>query len=208
MPGPKPGRKRIIEAELVDATREADDIRRRAEIEAQRIIEEAREQADETRQHGFREGREEALAKFANELAKALLEVEKMAQRLEPQYVELITACVEKVINLELKVHPEAIVGVVRGALADARQQREIIVRVNPADVDALEQNKSRLMEVLARAHTIEVRPDAKVRRGGCVVVTELGAIDASLDRQLEALAHAVQDELRESRLNSNEMGG
>ena len=198
-PGPKPGKKRIIERELVDASREAAEIRRFAEEEAQRIIEQARVQAEETRQLGFREGREEAMAELTKKLSQALLGVERLAQQMEPEYVGLVTFCVEKVIDMELKIHPEAIVGVVRAALADARRQREIMVRANPDDVSALESNKSRLLEVLARARTIEVRPDANVRRGGCMVVTELGTIDASLERQLEALAHAVQDELREN---------
>ena len=194
-PGPK---KRIIEREVVGATKEAAEIRRRAEEEAERIIEEANEQAHETRQHGFEEGRQEALAQFTAEISQALLQVEQMAQELEPLYVGLIRDCVEKVLNQELQQNPAAIVGVVRAALEDARQQREIIVRVHPADAESLERNKSRLLEILARANSVEVRPDASVTRGGCVVVTELGSIDASLERQLDALAQVIETEFRE----------
>ncbi|MCB9648035.1 MAG: type III secretion system stator protein SctL [Deltaproteobacteria bacterium] len=203
MPGPPPvaappQKKRIIEREVVGATHEAAEIRRRAEEDAQRILDEAQEQAYETRQHGFEEGKQEALAQYTQQISQALLQVQRMADELEPLYVGLIRDCVEKVLNQELQVNPQAIVGVVRGALVDARQQREIIVRVNPADADALERNKNRLLEILARANTVEVRPDASVTRGGCVVVTELGSIDASLERQLEALAQAIEIEYRE----------
>ena len=203
MPGPGPvmapgPKKRIIEREVVGATHEAAEIRRRAEEEAQRIVDEAQEQAYETRQHGFEEGKQEALAQYTREISQALLRVRKLEEALEPLYVGLIRDCVEKVLNQELHQNPAAIVGVVRSALVDARQQREIIVRVNPIDVDALEKNKNRLLEILARANSVEVRPDASVTRGGCVVVTELGSIDASLERQLEALAQAIEVEFRE----------
>lgn len=198
-PGPKPGKKRIIERELVDASREAAEILERAEQQAQRILAKARAQAAETRQRGFQEGREEALAEHAKQLTAALLGVERMAHQMEPHYVALVTFCVEKVINMELQVHPDAVVEVVRAALADARQQREIVVRAHPQDVQALERNRNRLLEDLTRARALELRPDASVRRGGCLVVTELGTIDASLERQLEALAQALQDELRET---------
>lgn len=194
-PGPK---KRIIEREVVGATKEAAEIRRRAEDEARRIIEEATEQAYETRQHGFEEGKQEALAQYTQQISQALLQVQKMADDMEPQYIGLVRSCVEQVLNVELKANPEAIIGVVRKALEDARQQREIIVRVNPADAEALERNKNRLLEVLARANSVEVRADASVSRGGCVVVTELGSIDASLERQLEALGQAIEAEYRE----------
>lgn|GEM_PF-635048 len=197
---PAPGpRKRIIEREVVGATKEAAEIRRRAEDEAQRIVEEAQEQAYETRQHGFEEGKQEALAQYTAQITQALLQVQKMADEMEPQYIGLIQGLVEEVLNAELKVNPEAIVGVVRKALADARQQREIIVRVNPTDADALERSKNRMLEILARANSVEVRADASVTRGGCVVVTELGSIDASLERQLEALSQAIQTEYSEA---------
>ncbi|CAN0592074.1 unnamed protein product, partial [Laminaria digitata] len=154
---------------------------------------EAQEQAYETRQHGFEEGKQEALAQYTAQITQALLQVQKMADEMEPQYIGLIQGLVEEVLNAELKVNPDAIVGVVRKALADARQQREIIVRVNPTDADALERSKNRMLEILARANSVEVRADASVTRGGCVVVTELGSIDASLERQLEALSQAIQ---------------
>lgn len=197
-PGPK---KRIIEREVVGATKEAAEIRRRAEDEARRIIEEAHEQAYETRQHGFEEGKQEALAQYTQQISQALLQVQKMADDMEPEYVALITDCVQHVLNIELRTNPEAIIGVVRKALEDARQQREIIVRVHPADAEALEKNKNRLLEILARANNVEVRADASVSRGGCVVVTELGSIDASLERQLEALGQAIEAEYHEAGL-------
>src|SRR5687767_5094207 len=189
---------KIIERELVDADAKARHLLRQAEETAQRIIDEANEGAQETHQRGFEEGKQEALARFTKDITSALLKIQKMEQDLEPTYIGLIRTCVEKIIDGELRLHPDAIVGVVRNALRDARQQREIMVRVHPSDADALQKNKPRLLEMLARAQTIEIRPDESVRRGGCVVVTELGQIDASLERQLDALSIALETELLE----------
>ena len=199
--------KKIIPQEVVGATKEARHILNEAEQEAQRIIEEANEAAEQTHQKGYEEGRQQALAQFTQQTTEALLKVEAMALELEPQYIGLIRTCVEKIIDGELRLHPDAIVGVVRNALRDARQQREIMVRVHPSDAEALQKNKARLLEMLARAQTIEIRPDESVRRGGCVVVTELGQIDASLERQLEALGVALETELTEGGAYSPEQG-
>ncbi len=189
---------KIIEAEVVGATTRARQILREAEEEAQRIIDDANEGKRETHQRGFEEGRQEALARFTKDTTQALLKVQNMEEELEPLYIGLIRTCVEKIIDGELRLHPDAIVGVVRNALRDARQQREIMVRVHPADGEALAKNKPRLLEMLARAQTIEIRTDESIKRGGCVVVTELGTIDASLERQLEALGQALETELKE----------
>ena len=72
---------------------------------------------------------------------------------------------------------------------------------MNPTDADQLEKSKGRLLEILARANTVEIRPDAAISRGGCVVVTELGSIDATLDRQIDALVNAVESEFKEASL-------
>ncbi len=197
----------IIEREVVGATKEAAQIRRQAEDEAQRILEEAQEQALETRQHGFEEGKQEGLAQYTQQVAQALLRVKKIEDALEPSYVGLVSECVEKIIGEAVKLDPTLIVGVVRRALLDARQQREIIVRVHPADVDALNKNKNKLLEILARANAVEIREDASITRGGCMIMTELGAIDAQLERQIEAMEAALQAELTEAELIGFEQG-
>jgi type III secretion protein L len=202
-PGAPPLRKRIIEREVVGAAEEAAEIRRKAEAEAVRRLEEAVDQASETRQRGYEDGKQEGLAEYTREIAGALLRIRRIEQELEPLYVGLVKACVEKILAQELRQHPDAIVGVVRAALADARQQREVTVRVHPSDAEQLRRQKNKLLEILARANAIDIREDAGVTRGGCVVVTELGAIDASLERQLEALAAALQAELGDAMAGS-----
>lgn len=191
--------KRIIEREVVGATKEAARILAEAEADAERIIEEAKEHAAETHQRGYEEGRQLAYAEFTGTLMQRLQRLDLIEAQLEPHYVNLVASIVEKVIGHELESSPQAIVGIVRNALADARQQREIIVRVNPEDIEHLRKNQARLMEVLARAQSIDVREDAQVTRGGCIVVTELGTIDASLERQMDALRNAINEELVEA---------
>ncbi len=197
-PPQPPKRKQIIEREVVGATKEARRIVAEAEAEALRIVEEAKHEAQETHQRGFEEGREAGLAQYTQEIAGALMKIQKMEQQLEGEYIGLLIECVEKVIGGELRINPEAIVGVVCTALRDARQQREIIVRVHPEDAEVLRKHQNKLLQVLARANSVDVREDPTCRRGGCVIVTELGTIDASLDRQLEALGNAIQTEFNE----------
>ncbi|MEL6183215.1 MAG: type III secretion system stator protein SctL [Myxococcota bacterium] len=191
-------KKRIIEREVVGATHEARRIVQEAEAEAQRILEEAREAATETHQRGFERGREDGKAEFTQALSAALLRVRQIEENLEGEYIGLVRDCVEKILGQELQQSPAAILGVVRNALLDARQQREITVRVHPEDAAVLEKNQPRLLEVLARANAVDVRRDPGVTRGGCIVSTELGTIDARLERQLDALAAAVHAELGE----------
>jgi type III secretion system HrpE/YscL family protein len=197
--GAKLSGKRIIEREVVGATKEAARILAEAEEQAAQILEDAKEQAAETHQRGYEEGRQQAYAEFTGALMQRLQRLDHIEAQLEPHYVRLVCSIVERVLGHEFDRVPESIVAIVRNALADARQQREIIVRVNPQDVEALQKNKPRLLEVLARAQSIDIREDASVTRGGCIVVTELGTIDASFERQMDALQSAIDEELVEA---------
>lgn len=197
-PSPVPMRpkKPIIEKEVVGATHEARRIITEAEAEAQQLIEEARSQVQTIRDHAYQEGREEAVAEYTKRMVEALRAFDGYRAEIEPQYVGLVRVCVEKILGQELKLNPDAVVGIVRNTLRDATQQREINVRVHPADVEILRKNQRRLLDMLARAGSIEIREDQAVRRGGCIVVTEQGTMDASLDRQLAAIEEALKDEL------------
>lgn len=188
--------KKIIEKEVVGATHEARQIIAEAEARAAQLVDEARSQVQTIRDNAYQEGREEALAEYTKQTALALQAFEAYRAELEPQYVALVRTCVEKILGQELKLNPDAVVGIVRATLRDATQQREINVRVHPADVEILRKNQRRLLDMLARAGNIEIREDESVRRGGCIVVTEQGTIDATLDRQLAAIEEALQDEL------------
>lgn len=197
---PKPGgrgNKPIVRKDIVEAEREGRRIRAEAEQTATRIVDEAKQQAEELRQTGYDEGYQEGLGRYTEQTTRALMEIEKYQARIEPEYIRLVCACVEKIIGQELALSPEAIIGIVRTTLTDATQQREINVRINPVDGDLLKKNQRRLLDVLARANSIEIREDATISRGGCIVVTELGTIDASLERQLEALRAALDEEVR-----------
>ena len=189
-------KKLVIEKEVVGATHEARRIVAEAEAEAQQLIDEARSQVQTIRDHAYQEGREEAIAEYTKRTVEALRAFDAYKAEIEPQYVGLVRVCVEKILGQELKLNPDAVVGIVRNTLRDATQQREINVRVHPADVDILRKNQRRLLDMLARAGNIEIREDQAVRRGGCIVVTEQGTMDASLDRQLAAIEEALKDEL------------
>jgi type III secretion system HrpE/YscL family protein len=191
----RPEKRSIIEREVHDAKAEAKQIIAEAEAQAAQILEDAQAQAQTTREEGYKAGYEDGAAQFTETVTRALQEVEAFKAEVEPQYIALVRTCVEKILGQELRLNPDAVVGLVRNALRDATQQREIMVRVHPEDGEHVRKHQRRLMDVLARATNIEVRDDPSVARGGCVVVTELGTIDATLDRQLAAIVAALEEE-------------
>ena len=96
-------------------------------------------------------------------------------------------------MDRELTLNPDAVSDIVSAALRQAGAPRDIVLRVHPDDLKALERGRPRLLERSARTQAVQLRPDASIGRGGCIVESELGTVDARLPIQLEAIERALR---------------
>lgn len=162
-------------------------------VEAERILEEARRDADRLRTLAVAEGRERGLAAVTELLTAARLASLRARQNVESDLRALAVRIAERILGRELQLHPEAVVDVAAQALSQAGAPRDVLLRVHPDDLKALERGRPRLLERCARAQVIQLRADPTVGRGGCIVETELGTVDARLPLQLEAIERALR---------------
>ena len=94
-----------------------------------------------------------------------------------------------------MQTSPDAVIKIVRNALAEkARQRQEISLRVHPEDLAIIRENKAQLLEVLSRAKEISIREDMNVERYGVIIETDAGTIDAQLDSQLAIFERVLQN--------------
>jgi flagellar biosynthesis/type III secretory pathway protein FliH len=99
----------------------------------------------------------------------------------------------ERLLERELSLNADAVTDIVAAALRQAGAPRDVLVRVHPDDLKALERGRPRLVERCARAQVVQLRADPTVGRGGCIVETELGTVDARLPVQLDAIERALR---------------
>jgi len=67
-------------------------------------------------------------------------------------------------------------------------------VVLNPNDLALLEQHQSALLNRAGGAAVLRFRPDARIDRGGCLVETKFGEIDARRETKIELLRKAVNE--------------
>jgi type III secretion protein L len=106
--------------------------------------------------------------------------------------VELSLVIAEKIVGTALRRDPRVVLSITAEAIESVRNQRELVLRVNPSDAQLLREERKALMDLLGRAGEIAVREDPAVARGGCVVETEHGMVDAQLETQLQMLKEAL----------------
>ena len=178
---------------------------------AERLLIEAGAEADAIRElaraDGHAEGRAAGLADAHAELASAsVLLAEACAgvqalraatvEAVERDAIELAITLAEKILAGALQARPELVLDVVQGALRRVSDRRGITVLVNPADLDTV---KDAIGELASQANGIalsDIQGDQRVGRGGAIVRTSEGEVDAGVQTQLERAREVVLAEL------------
>jgi type III secretion system HrpE/YscL family protein len=182
----------IVPAERVRALRSADEILADAARQAEVVLGAARAGAREleasTRARAADEGRDEAAAL----LAVAAAERQRMLGAVQGDVVALAVEIARKIIHRELEVDPELAARLCTGALRQVALARAVTLRVSPDDLATVGSRSQALAAVLEEGASLKVVGDAAVGRGGCVVESDMGRIDARLETQLAAIERAL----------------
>ena len=185
---------------LADATAEAERIVAAAQAEAAAVREAGR-------LAGLEEGRTAALSELraelgpaAHTLSTAAAELERFgaerAAAIEREAVELAVMLAEKVLDAALEVRPEVVLDVIRTALRGLVDRERIVVQVNPEDLELVRAGIDEIAGALGGVEHLEVRGERRVSRGGAVLVTALGEVDAHLETKLARAREAMRAEL------------
>ena len=188
-------RRAIVDADVFDAKLEGDRLVAEAREAAERELQTARDDAERIARKAEAEGRERGLAAVTELLAGARAAAARARAGAEAELRTLAVRIAEKILGRELALDGNAVVDIAREALRHAGEPRELVLRCAPEDLEALERGKPRLLERCRAAQAVTFRPDATVARGGCVVETELGLVDARLSTQLESIERALRGE-------------
>ncbi len=118
----------------------------------------------------------------------------KFVESAEPELVRLAVDIAERVLHEHIAISPETVIAMTRQALSRLVAREKVTVRVNPADVEVLRAHRQGLLD----GHDIEsvrVVEDQRVDRGGVLIETESGTIDAKVSSQLREARRALHVE-------------
>ncbi|MBQ9536444.1 MAG: HrpE/YscL family type III secretion apparatus protein [Desulfovibrionaceae bacterium] len=190
---PAPGT-RILKVEDYATLVKAQDLLDTAQAQAEAIKQQAEAVYTERHQQGYEDGMMEGRMEQAEKMLETGMQAVEYLQGLEQQIVAVVTQAVRKVIG-ELD-DKERIVRIVRTALDQVRARQNVIIRVAPAEEDYV---REAIKPMLARGSTIaglELVADQRLEPGSCILESEMGVVDASLEVQLKAIEHALTSKI------------
>jgi hypothetical protein len=132
---------------------------------------------------------EEAFVAIRDAVRRAEAEREKQFAEVEQRLVDLAILVARRVIAREVSLDPGIVLGLVREGVQALGEQDRLVVRVGTFFAEM----RGELQEQLASAKMrCEVIVDATLGQSGCVVETDLGSVDESIDARLATLVDGL----------------
>ena len=184
--------RRIVKATEVATVCSAEEIIAAAEADAARIREEAKVAFEEEKKRGYEKG-----------LADGKMEISMQKLDLLDSSVAFMEGVEQKMADVVLKAlksfvvevgDREMVVNIVRKTLnAVIRTQRHVTLKVAPEMVSVVKERVAALRQDYPTVESFDVIEDSRLKGPACILETEAGVADASVDTQLAAIEKSLQ---------------
>ena len=145
---------------------------------------------------GHLDGPAAALAAAADQLQALRTDA---AASVEADAVDLALRIAEQAVGAAVAVDPELVVEAVRGALRRLVERDRVLILVNPDDLELVREAMGGVVSALGGIEHCEVQAERRVGRGGCIVRTPVGDVDARIETKLERAREVVAAALARS---------
>ena len=184
--------RRVVKAADVATVRSAAEIVAAAEAQAAQIREDAKAAYEEERKKGYDKG----IADGKTEIAMQKLDLvdssvafmENVEEKMSDIVMMALKSCVTEIGDREM------VIQIVRKTMAAViRTQRQVTLKVAPELVETVRARVSELTATFPTIETFDVVEDPRLKGSSCVLETEAGVADASVESQLAAIERSLK---------------
>lgn len=197
---------------LLKAKQEAEEIVNQAHKEAEQMraaaydeIENIRQQAhEEGYQAGYSDGNSQIVAEYEEKKVKLdaqfaeneqlLIEREKaLIAKTEHKMVELLCRFIPSITGVSIENERNVLLHMINTAMCDLENSDKFVIRVSCDDYEMLSERKNEIYGALNPNIELEIYEDARLESMQCLIDTDNGMVDVSLDVQLNNLIKALK---------------
>ena len=126
---------------------------------------------------------------------KAQLEKEynDMKASMEPELVETITEVFKKITYTVAEDNKDIIIGLINGVIKNTDISNEFIIKVSPEDYKFLVNNQGKIYCSVSKEVTMDIVEDATMKKNQCIIESDTGVYDCSLDIELNNLIEDIK---------------
>ena len=196
------GRGAVVKADEFATIVEARETLRLARRAAEQLRAGVEAEIEQARRRGYEKGQQEARAELSAQIAETKAQLEHSFVSLEGRIVQTVLKAVQQILastNDRAMLEP-----LIRRVLAQSNSAAPLRLRVSVEQFDAANEAVSSLLKEFPQVEWIDVAKDPNATRGTCVLESEFGVIDGSIDTQLASLRRGLLNAFVGKRLASD----
>ena len=183
--------RRLVKASEVATVKSATDIIAAAESEAARIREDAKAAFEAEKKRGYEKGLQDGKLEIAmqklEQVDQSVAFMESVEGKMADIVMKALKSCVEEIGDKEM------VVNIVRKTMnAVIRTQRHVTLKVAPEMVQSVKEHVAALRIDYPTVESFDVVEDPRLKGPACILETEAGVADASVDTQLAAIERSL----------------
>jgi flagellar assembly protein FliH len=124
-------------------------------------------------------------------------------EALEEEVARLALAIAKKIVCREVKTDQETVVCVAREALSRVENPGKVKIKLHPDDLQFIKDTQSQLSRFLHNVESIRFEAEASIQSGGCLIETDMGDLDARIEKQFQAIEESFQTQFEQSKQES-----
>lgn len=163
------------------------------QVDYRRAVEEAHACG---RQEGIAQA-EERIGELGRAFAAAVEDISRLRESIlknsTDDMLRLVLAVAQQVVHVEIASNPQIVLETLKRGLKAAVRSDEYHIRLHPQDLALVSEQKPLLLASVSGLKNITLEGDAGIARGGCMVESNLGQVDATIDSQLAEIRDRLQ---------------
>lgn len=186
---------------LEDARKQAEDILEDAKKQAEDILKDAKENGYK---EGYEKGTIESKKKSDDLQTKLEADYKSMSEKLQNEYDEKYQVMESELVDTLMEVFSKVTLTIaedkkdlvlllIQRTLKDADANKDFLIRVSDVDYGFVMNSIDKLYDCVSLDSKIEVVRDNTLKKNQCIIETDAGAFDCSLDIQLEGLISEIK---------------
>lgn len=159
----------------------------------------------EAYEKGFAQGEKDGLElgiakaeKMTSNLEILLEEISQLRSKIGKQYereiVALVHSIAKTIIQTQANFSESLVRDTILAALELTAEKSDITIKINPDDFEYVEKVRPELFSKQPNLKALVITSDAAIGRGGCVLETPGGDVDARIETQLDKILQSLKE--------------
>ena len=187
---PVPGQ-RLLKKSDYEVFRESEQLLAEARAQAEEIRNQARAEYEAEKKRGYQEGEKQAQLELSEKMFDMATGTVDYFANVEGEVTEIVLTSVRRV--LDSFSDDDLVVKATRKVLHALSGERHIKMRVSPDIEEKVTERIVEILEGLPHSTFLEVVSDARLSGSGCILESELGTVESSVDLQFQALEKSLR---------------